>query len=120
MVVTGARVSGVADVGDDLALFHEIAFGQTICVAREMSVIKDQILVCVELIDRCATFLALEELNDLAVCGSQDGSFSRRHNVDRVMYAAFGACVVESVDQLFWFNSGNGDDEIRAADEVGT
>jgi hypothetical protein len=83
-----------------------------------VSVVKDQILVRVELIDRGATAFALKELDDLAICGSEYGSFSRRHNVDCVVYAAFGACVVKSVNQLFWFNSGNRNDEIHRADKI--
>src|SRR5215211_2258974 len=118
MVVAGARISGVADVCDDLSLPHEISFGETIGVMCEVSVVKDQILVRVKLIDRDAAAFALEELDDLAICGSNYGSFGGCGDIDRVVYAAFGARIVEGVEQLFWSNSGNGNDEIHCADKI--
>ena len=118
MIVAGAGVSGVADVSDDLSLPHEIAFGQTIGVTRQVSVVEDQILVSIELIDRDAAAFALKELDDLAICGSEYGSFSRRHDIDCVVYATFRARIVVSVDQLFRFDSGNGNDEVYCAEKI--
>jgi hypothetical protein len=44
--------------------------------------------------------IALKQLQDLAVCGREYGRFGGRHDVDGVVYPAFGSCIVIGVDQL--------------------
>lgn len=117
MIVTGAGISGVTDVGDYLSLPHDVSFSEAIGVVREVGVVKDQFLVGAELINGCAAAFALKELLNLAVSSSQDGSFSSSGNVNRVVNAAFGARGVEGVDQLFRPDSGDRNDEICCADE---
>ena len=53
----------------------------------------------------------------IAVSSGKDGSFSSCGNVDRVVNAAFGACVGEGVDQLFRSDSGDRNDEICYTDK---
>ena len=118
MVVTGACVSGVADIRDYLTLPHDVSFSQAIGVVREVRVIKDQLLIGAELIDRCTAAFALKELLNLAVSGGKDGSFSSSGDVDRIVNTAFGARGVKGVDQLFRFDSSDRNDEIYCADEV--
>lgn len=117
MVVAGACVSGVADVRDYLALMHDVSFSEAIGVVREVGVVKDQFLVGAELIDRRAAAFALKEFLNLAVSSGKHGSFGGGGYVDRIVNAAFGACGVEGIDQLFRFDAGDGDDEICCADE---
>ena len=85
MVVTGACVSGVADIRDYLSLMHDGAFSQAIGVMREVRVVKDELLIGAELIDRGAAAFALKELLNLAVSGSKHGSFSSGWDVDCVV-----------------------------------
>ena len=118
MVVTGTCISGVADVGDHLSLVDDVSFSEAIGVVREVCVVKDQLLIGAELIDRRAAAFALKEFLNLAVSSGKHGSFSSGGNVDRIVNAAFGARGVEGVDQLFRFDSGDRDDEICCADEV--
>jgi hypothetical protein len=80
-------------------------------------VVKDQLLIRAELIDRGAAAFALKELLNLAVSSGENGGFSSGGNIDRIVNAAFGACGVESVDQLFRPDSGDRNDEICYADE---
>src|SRR6185503_9348866 len=100
MIISGAGIAGVADVGDHLALLYGIAFSETVGVAREVCVIENEIPVCVELINRRAAALAVKEFENLAVCGGEYGCFSGCHYIDRVVHTAFGAGVVEGVDEL--------------------
>ena len=118
MVVSGAGVSGVADVSDDIALFHLVSFGETGSVAGEVSVVKDQLLVRIELIDRGAAAFALKEFHDVTICCRQDRRACGRRNVDRVMHAAFGSCLVEGVYQLVWSDAGNGNDQLYFAHKI--
>ena len=119
MIVTGACVSGIADVGNYLSLMHDVAFSEAIGVVREVGIVKDQFLVGAELIDRRAAAFALKELLNFAVSSSQDGSFSSSGNVNRIVNAAFRARGVEGVDQLFRPDSGDRNDEICCADKGG-
>ena len=118
MVITGACISGVANVRDYLSLLHDVSFSEAIGVMREVRVVEDHFLIRTELIDRRAAAFALKELLNLAVSSGKDWSFSRSGNVDGVVHAAFGARRVEGVDQLFRSDSGDRDDEICCADEV--
>ena len=118
MVVTGARISGVADVRDYLSLLYDSSFGEALCVMREVRVVKDHFLIGADLIDRRATAFALEELLNLAVSSGKDGSFGRSGNVDRIVNAALGARGVEGIDQLIWSNSRDRNDEICCSDKV--
>jgi len=118
MVITGACISGVADVRDHLSLSNVVSFGETSGVVREVCVIKDHFLIGAELVNRRAAAFTLEEFLNFAICCRKDGSFSSSGNVDRIVNAALGARGVEGVDQLIRSNSGDRDDEICCADEV--
>ena len=118
MVITGACIPGVADVGDHLSLMHDVSFSQALGVVREVRVVEDQFLIGAELIDGRAAAFALKELLNLAVSGGKDGSFSSGGDVDRVVNTAFGTRGVKGVDQLFRPDSGDRDDEICCAYEV--
>ena len=115
MVVTGARISGVADVRDYLSLLYDSSFGEALCVMREVRVVEDHFLIGADLIDRRATAFALEELLNLAVSSGKDGSFGRSGNVDRIVNAALGARGVEGIDQLFRPDTGDGNNKIRSS-----
>ena len=117
MVVTGACIAGVSDVGDYLSLAHDVTFSQTIGVAREVCVVEDQFFVGAELIDGRTAAFALKEFLNLAVCCGKYGSFSSGGNVDGVVNAAFRARCVKGVDELFRADSGDRDNEICRADE---
>ncbi len=110
MVITGAGVSGVSDVGNHVSLSHCVAFGQTICVMREVGVIKNEFLIGAELIDRSAAAFALEELQNFAVSGGENGRFRGRGDVDRIVRTAFRSRIREGVEQLFGTDTGDGDD----------
>src|SRR5215475_7701009 len=99
MIITGARIAGVADVRDHLSLLHRVSFSEASGVMREVRVVEDQFLIGAELIDRRAAAFAMEELLNLAVGGSKYGCFSGGGNVDRIVNAAFGTRGVEGVDQ---------------------
>src|SRR5215213_2583151 len=118
MIVAGACIAGVADVGDHLALLHNVAFGEVLGVAREVGVVEDEVMVCTELIDGRAAAVAVEELENFTICGSEYGCFSRGGNVDSVVYAAFRARVVEGVKQLIRAHTGDRDDQVNLSDEV--
>src|ERR1044071_123163 len=88
MIVASACIAGVADVGNHLTLLHRVSFDETIGVMREVRVVEDEIPVGVQLINRGAAALTVEELDNLAVSSRKNRSFSGRHNVDRVVHAA--------------------------------
>jgi len=117
MVVTGACISGVADIGDYLSLMHDVSFSEAIGVVREVCVVEDQFLIGAELIDGRAAAFALKKLLNLAISSSQDGGFSSSGNVDRIVDAAFGARGVKGVDQLFRPHACDRDNEICCADK---
>src|ERR1041384_3812489 len=87
-------------------------------VVREVSVIEDELLVGGELIDRRAALFALKEFQDLAVGSSEDGSFSRSHNIDGVVRSTFGACVGVCVEQLIRTHAGNRNNQRHATDKI--
>src|ERR1043166_6926344 len=85
---------------------------------REVRVVKDQFLIDAELINRGAAAFALKEFQNLAAGSGEHGRFSSGGNIDRIVYATFRPRVVEGIEQLFGFDSGDGNDEIHRADKV--
>ena len=118
MKVAGTCITGVADVGDNLALLDCAAFDETVGIAREVSVVKDELPVSAELIDRGPTALAVEEFENLAVGRGQYGCFGGGHYVYRVVNAPFRACIVEGVDKLVRPHTSDRDDQVYLTDEV--
>src|SRR5262245_28191711 len=100
MVIARARVAGVADVADDVALADVIAHAEVFGVAVEMRVIKDQLLIVANLINYFAAQPVATDPDDLAVGGRQHRSSARDHNVYRAVDPATGTRRVESVVQI--------------------
>src|ERR1044071_1072316 len=118
MIVASACSAGVADVGTPLTLLHRVSFDETIGVMREVRVVEDEIPVGVQLINRGAGALTVEELDNLAVSSRKNRSFSGRHDVDRVVHAAFRAGLIERINQLIGAHTRDGDDQVYLPDEV--
>src|SRR6266851_2669456 len=97
MIVSGARVSRVADVGDDLALAHKFSRRQAVGVALQMGVVENQFFVSAVLVDGCAAALTLKKFCNLAVGGREHRSPGCGRNVDGVMDPDFDARIHESV-----------------------
>lgn len=100
VIVSGAGVAGVADIGNDFSLLRKLTGSKAFGVALQMSVIKHESPIGAELVDRCATAFALEEFDDLAVGSGHNRRSRRRRNVDRVVDAALGARIRECIQQL--------------------
>jgi hypothetical protein len=85
---------------------------------RKVRVVEDQFLIGTELIDRSATFFALEELDDLAVGSSDNWSFGRSRNIYSIVRSAFRPRITVGVEQLVRPHSGDWNDQIYPADKV--
>src|SRR5262245_60316379 len=100
MVIAGACVAGVADISDDVALSHGIAYAETGGVVVEMRVIKDHLLVVAQLVNYLAAESIAPDPDDLAVAGRQHRSSVRDYNIYRAVDPATGTRRVERVMQI--------------------
>src|SRR6266508_197356 len=97
MTISSARVTGVADIGDNFPLLYKLAGHEAIGVALQMGVIEDQFFVWAELVDCGAAAFTLEEFNNLAIRSSHDWRSRWGRNIDSVVNATFGAGIGERV-----------------------
>ncbi len=116
--ISGAGISGVADVRDDLALAHRLSHHQCIGIALEVRVVEHELLVGAELIDRGAAAFALEEFDDFAVGGRDDSSACGRGNIDRVVDARLRTRVGKRVRQLIRSDANDRNDQFQSSDKT--
>ena len=100
MIISGARVSSIADISDGLTLPGKMSFRQALGVSIQVRIVKDESAVSTQLINGCAATIAVKEFNDRAVRRGDYRSSQWRWNIDRVMYATFGACFRKRIAQL--------------------
>jgi hypothetical protein len=100
MIIAGARVAGVTDITDDIALSHVVAHAEAGGIAVEMRIIKDQLLVGAQLINYLAAESVATDPDDLAIRGRQHRSSARDHNVYCAVDPAPGTRRVERVLQI--------------------
>ena len=118
VVIAGASIPCVTNVGNCLTLARKLPWGKVIRVALKMSVVKDQLLVSAELVDGCAATLALEESNNLAVGRGEDWGSKGGRDIYSVMHAPFRARLGKGVIQLVWSHSGDWNDQFQFPDEA--
>ena len=91
MIVSGAGVTRIADIGDNFSLMHKLALTEAIGITLEVSVVIHEFLVRVELIDGGPAAFALEESNNLAIGSGDDRGSRGGGDIDGVMHTSFGA-----------------------------
>jgi hypothetical protein len=72
MKIPGARITGVANVSDDVPLFYKFSDYETVSVTLQMGVIINELSVTAELINSCATAFALKKFYDFAIGRSKN------------------------------------------------
>lgn len=61
MIISGAGIPCIADVGDRLALGHDPTLAQTVCITIQMSVVVNKLLIVTELVDGHPAGFALKQ-----------------------------------------------------------
>lgn len=118
VIVTGVGVSSVTYICDYLALPDKFVRHNSIGITLQVSIVKNQLLVGAELVDRGAAAFTLEQLGDLSIRGCQHRCARWRRNIYRVVSATFRSCVGKRVQQLVWFDAGNRNYEFKCADKT--
>src|SRR4030095_1878734 len=98
MVVPTAGIASVAYVTNHLSLMHVHSSGQIVSITLKMSVIEDQFLVRTQLVDCCATTLALKQLNDLSIGGGEHRGSRGCWDIDRVVHTTFRPRVIKCIE----------------------
>jgi hypothetical protein len=112
VAIARARVTGVADITNDIAPARVITRSEIVGVTVEMRVIKDQFLVPTHLVDRVTAGFVPGKPDDLAVVGGQHRGPARGHNVNRAVAPASRTSRVESVAQFVWPHTLDRNDQI--------
>jgi len=96
----GAGVTGAAHVTDHLSALDHLLLRQAIGVALQMRVVVAPAPAGLELVDRQATALAVEQLLHHAISHREYRRTCVGHDVDGIVHAAFAACIGERIAQL--------------------
>src|SRR5262249_11992528 len=111
MAIARARVAGITDVADDIALARIITRGNVVGVAVKMRVIKDQLLIIAHLVDRVAPGFVLGKPDELAVGGRQHRSSARRDDVYCAVKSSARTNRVERIAQIVWAHALDGNNQ---------
>jgi len=95
-----AGVAGTAHVTDHLPAPDHLLLRQAIGVALQMRVVVAPAATGLELVDRQATALAVEQFFHRAIGHCQHRRTGGGHDVDGIVHAAFAARIGERVAQL--------------------
>jgi hypothetical protein len=95
-----AGIAAGTDGADHLAAPQRLAFGEAIGIAVEVRVVVDPGRCRVEFVDRQAAAFAGEEFRHAAIAGGEHRRAARRHDVDRIVHAAFAARIGVGIDEL--------------------
>ena len=107
MIIPCSGISGIADIGDRLALPGEVSFRQPFGISIQVRVVIDESAVSAQLINGRAATVAVKEFNDGSVRRSDNRSSKRRWNIDRIMDPAFCTRIRKRIAQLIGAHSGD-------------
>ena len=116
--VSCARITGVADICNDLSLSHKLSWYDPIGITLKVRIVKHQFLIGAELVNRCSTTFTLEELYDLAIGDSHNRGSGSSRNIDGIVDTSFGARVGEGVAQLVRPYAGHRNNQFQGADII--
>ena len=111
MVVSGTRVTSIADVADGCSFPNGHSDDDLVGTSLQVRIVEDKLPIGSRLVDRYAAALAIEELYDLAIGCSDNWRSGGSRNIDRIVLAVFRTSGRECVDQLFRANACNRDCE---------
>ena len=89
MIIPGPGISGVADISDGRPFSHGGADGDLVGASLEVGVIENESSIGSRLVDRDASALAVEELDDLTISRRDNRCSGRSRDVDGVVHAFF-------------------------------
>src|SRR2546430_4370089 len=73
MIIPCSGISGIADIGDRLALPDEVSFRQTFGISIQVGVVIDESAVSAQLINGRAATIAVKEFDNASVRRCQNG-----------------------------------------------
>ena len=85
MIVSGSSISGIAYVRDSFTLLGKVTFSQTFGISIKVRIVVNEFVVSTQLINGCASTLALKEFHDCSVSRCEHRRATRGGNINRVM-----------------------------------
>src|SRR5262245_33571848 len=100
VAITWSCISSVANISNHFTALDSLSLRYSARIAVEMTIIIDIAARWIRLIKHYAATIALMELHHYSVISSDDRRISRRHDIQGLVYTAFGTCVVKGIMQL--------------------
>src|SRR4029078_11034997 len=100
VVVDSARVSGISDERDHASASNDVMLFQPIGTTLKMRVVKDQLAVSAQFIDRDTAGVRIEKFDDLAISCRKHGRAGRCHDINGVVRSTAGTRLCKRVYQL--------------------